>query len=208
MKTKLRFAVVTALGLGIASSAAWAAGLWSTLPILGGSSYCAAIVGAGASQAGTTGQGAGSVGSGGTYCAQTVPAGPSTFAGTEVTAVDIFAPGTVSNTPTTSALVSLLQLGQGPMVDQTTVATATIPNATPFYFLDGAQGSAFTITMPASAVEGQIQRIVCTAATVGVLTVAANSGQTLKNNPNAACVAGVGYAWRYQASNSTWYRFN
>jgi hypothetical protein len=97
------------------------------------------------------------------------------------------------------------------MIDLTTVATTqTIPVNTPFYFLDGAQGSALTVTMPATAVEGQIQRVVCEAATVGTLTVAANTSvvtQVVKGNPAAACVAGVGYAWRYQASNLTWYRF-
>lgn len=182
-----------------------AGGSFSTLPQIGGASYCATtLTGAGA-LSGITGTGQSTVGS---ICAQTVPAGPTTFAGTEYFPVDIYGLGSsVQSGGPQTAVVSLLQLGVGPMIDLTTVGTAqTIPNATPNYFLDGAQGSALTVTMPSAPVEGQIQSVVCEAATVGVLTVAANSGQTLKVNPNAACVAGVGYRWRYQASNTTWYR--
>lgn len=209
MKLKrIGLGLVALASILLASSVpASAGGMWQNWPGIGYSSYCAAIVGSSNVQAGTTSQGAGAVGSNGVYCAQTVPAGPTTFAGTEIVPVDIGPLGAVSGTPTQSAMVSLLQLGQGPMVDVTTVGTSqTIPNATPWYFLDGAQGSALTVTMPASAIEGQIQHVVCEAATVGTLTVAANTNQTLKGNPNAACTAGVGYAWRYQASNTTWYR--
>jgi len=211
-----RFRLVAVAGVAAAialSSVVWAAGMWSVLPVIGGASYCASTVsGAGGFNAAgntnnvnPTGQGQATSGS---LCAQTVPAGPPTFAGTEVAPFDIYAPGTSTAISPTTALVNITQLGQGPMVDQTTVGTTqTIPNQTPFFFLDGAQASALTVTMPSTPVEGQIQRIFCTAATVGVLTVAANSGQSVKNNPNAACTAGVGYGWRYQASNTTWYRF-
>jgi hypothetical protein len=204
-----------AFGLGvllITSAIATAAGIYAMYPFIGGASFCASTVsGAGGfafpdgnvGGGGNTGQGQASSGS---LCAQTVPAGPLVFAGTEYFAVDVGAIPAVA-APTT-ANVALVQVGQGPMVDVTTVLTAqTIPNNTPFYFLDGAQASALTVTMPAAPVEGQIQRVVCEAATVGVLTIAANSGQTLKDSPGVACVAGVGYAYRYQASNTTWYRF-
>jgi hypothetical protein len=194
-----------ALACAFSAIGAYSAGMYQTLPIIGGSSYCASTVTGTGGLSGVTGTGQGTTGS---ICGQTVPAGPATFVGTEVAPVDIYAPGTSSSAGgAQTALVNLTQLGQGPMIDLTTVATTqTIPVNTPFYFLDGAQGSALTVTMPLSAVEGQIQRIICEASTVGTLTVAANTGQTLKGNPNAACVAGVGYAWRYQASNTTWYR--
>lgn len=204
------FAAVSALSPAPAS----AGGLWPTIPGVGASSFCAAYVtGLGL----PTAQGPFGVVPGNTQgssvgiCAQTVPAGPSVFAGTEYVPADIPAQGSTNTSGAAqTAAVSLLQLGQGPMVDLTTVATAnTIPLNTPWYFLDGAQGSALTVTMPATAIEGQIQHIVCEAATVGTMTVAANTSvvtQVLKGNPNAACVAGVGYAWRYQASNLTWYR--
>ena len=199
-----------AVGLGallISGVVAFAAGSFSTLPLIGGASYCASTVSGTGGLTGVTGQGQGTTGS---LCAQTVPAGPATFAGTEYVPMDIGPLGSTASPGSSpqSAVVSMTQLGQGPMLDVTTVLTAqTIPANTPFYFLDGAQASALTVTMPAAPIEGYIQRVYCTAATVGVLTVAANGTQSLKNNPAAACVAGVGYAWRYQASNTTWYRF-
>ncbi len=197
-----------ALSLALASVGVYAGGVYQTLPVIGGAAYCASTVTGATGLTGITGQGQAT---GGSICAQTVPAGPPTFAGTEVVPLDIYAPGTATfNGGPQTALTSLVQLGQGPMVDLTTVGTSqTIPNNTPWYFLDGAQGSALTVTMPPNAVEGQIQRIVCEAATAGTLTVAANTTvvtQVLKGNPNTTCTAGVGYAWRFQASNLTWYR--
>jgi len=184
---------VIAAGAALVATAgvALAVGLWPGIPLLGGAAYCVNSVNG--------------------VCQANAPAGNPLFLGSEAVPVDTYGANQATNSQgvnQATQLVALTQLGQGPMVDQTTVGTTqTIPNNTPFFFLDGAQASALTVTMPASAVEGQIQRIVCTAATVGTLTVAANTGQTLKNNPNAACTAGVGYAWRYQASNTTWYRF-
>src|SRR6185437_3784581 len=198
-----RKGLIAAGVLAALTTAAIAAGSWSTLPQIGGPSYCASNNPNGVGVGGNTGQ-AGSP----SNCVQTVPAGPATFAGTEYAPFDIGPLGGSTAGPTQTAVVSIVQLGQGPMLDVTSPATATIPNNTPYYFLDGAQASAFTITMPAVAVEGQIQKVICEAATVGALTVAANSNQTLKGNPSAACVAGVTYAWRYQVSNTTWYRSN
>ena len=195
-----------AIALSLASVGAYSAGMYQTLPVIGGAAYCASTIGSPTGQTGITGTAGGN--STGSVCGQTVPAGPAVFAGSEVVPMDIYAPGTSSylgGAPT--ALTNITQLGQGPTIDLTTVGTAqTIPNNTPWYFLDGAQGSALTVTMPAVAVEGQFQNVVCEAATVGTLTVAANTGQTLKVNPNTACVAGVAYQWRYVASNTTWYR--
>jgi hypothetical protein len=173
--------------------AGFAAGTFQTLPGIGASSYCAAFV------TGTTGQ----------ICAQTIPAGPTLFLGSELAPMDIYAPGVTSSLGgAQTAFVNINQLGQGPIIDQTTVATAqTIPNSTPWYFLDGAQAAAFTVTMPAVAIEGQIVRIVCESATAGVLTVAGNTGQTVKNNPAAACVVGTTYSFRYVAASATWFRF-
>jgi hypothetical protein len=187
-------AVAAVVALFASAGLVNAAGLWDNFVQIGQSSFCATYATTAAGQA----------------CVQFVPAGPATFSGNEYSAYDLNQQGTTGVTAggAQTASVGIVQLGQGPMIDLTTVGTAqTIPNNTPFYFLDGAQGSALTVTMPAVAIEGQIQRVVCEAATVGVLTVAANTNQTLKGNPNAACTAGVGYAWRYQASNTTWYRF-
>ena len=55
------------------STAAYSAGIWSTLPMGGQSSFCASTVSGTGNLSSTTGQGQGTTGS---ICAQTVPAGP------------------------------------------------------------------------------------------------------------------------------------
>jgi hypothetical protein len=190
----------------LAASPAFAGGLSQTLPQIGGPSFCASTVTGTGGLSSNTGQGQGTTGA---ICAQTVPAGPPTFTGSESTAVDLFSPGSSNGSPVQSANVNIQQLDQGALLDNTTVATATIPAGVVFYSLDGAQAGAFTITMPAVAVDGQFQEVMCTAATVGVLTVAPNTTvvtQLLKNNPAAACVAGTVFKWRFNAANLTWFR--
>lgn len=186
--TRLKAGLLAAALLTVGSGLALANGMFFNLPTLGGAAYCALYAGDGVT------------------CEGYVPAGPTTFSGKELVPADTqLANG---NQPQT-VRIPIEALGNGPLLDVTTVGTTqTIPANTPFYMLDGAQGSALTVTMPAAPTDGYIQHVVCTAATVGTLTVAANTNQTLKNNPNAACVAGVGYAWRYQASSTTWFRFN
>jgi hypothetical protein len=209
MKSRLiARAGLVALGVLSCASLAYALGYFQTWPLLGQGSYCASTIGGPLAQSQPTGTGGGN----GT-CAQTVPAGPAVFTGSEVVPTDVNTPGQgfpVANQAQSSALISVVQLDQGPAIDLTTVATTqTSPNNTPYYFLDGAQASALTVTMPANAIEGQLQHVTCEAATVGVLTVAANTTvvtQVIKNSPGVACTAGVGYEWRYQASNLTWYR--
>ena len=180
--------LLLASALTLVCAPAFANGIFEGLPLVGGGTYCVSTIN------GT--------------CQQYAPAGPSAITGNEVAPANVGPLGTNVPSGADWALFSITQLGNGAAVDLTTVGTSqTIPANTPFYYLDGAQGSALTVTMPAAPIDGQIQRVICEAATVGVLTVAANTGQTLKNNPNAACVAGVSYSWRYTASNTTWYRF-
>jgi hypothetical protein len=210
MKMKIRLAALAAVACLAVPMLAYAGGMWQTWVGIGQPSYCASVV------SGVTlpsGQGPYGVVPGSTQgtgqgpCAQTVPAGPSLFTGNEYVPVDLGPLGSTSSGPTTSAVVTLPQLGQGALLDVTSVTSSTIPGGTPFYLLDGTQSSAFTITMPANPVEGYIQRIACESSTAGTLTVTGNVGQNVKNNPNTTCAAGTNYAWRYQASGSTWYRF-
>ncbi len=164
--------------------------MWMPFPILGGSSFCASTVN--------------------NSCTLTIPAGPTDWTGKETIPTD------TNNTPPPSQQYAggvqtvkapAVAFGAGALVVVASPVTATIPGGTPYYVLSGAQGSAFTITMPATPVGGHVQRILCDASTVGALTVAANTGQTLKNNPNTGCVAGVGYSWVYNQTATTWYRF-
>ena len=55
------------------STAAYSAGIWSTLPMGGQSSFCGSTVSGTTALGGATGQGQGTTGS---VCAQTIPAGP------------------------------------------------------------------------------------------------------------------------------------
>lgn len=190
MKSRLKAIIssVALLSLGaviFGPNLALKAQMWMDFPILGGPSFCASTVNA--------------------VCVSTIPAGPADWTGKESLPVDTNA-GTNANTAPQTVKAFGVAFGAGALVVVTSPVTAAIPGGTPNYILSGAQGSAFTITMPATPVGGHVQRILCDAATVGVMTVAANTGQTLKNNPAAACVAGVGYSWVYNQTATTWYR--
>jgi hypothetical protein len=185
------------------SVTAYAAGLWSTLPIIGGASYCASTVTGvtlPASQ-GPYGVVPGSTqGTGVSSCAQTVPGGPATFAGTEMVPLDLLTPGTSSAGPATTALVNINQLGQGTVFDSTSAsASITIPANSQFFVLDTGTAATVAVTMPAAAIEGQIQHLLCGVAVGTALSVAANTGQTIKGNTTATCAAGAAFAWRFSA---------
>src|SRR5258708_1375406 len=83
----MRRMVLAAAAIAAVSTGVWAAGNWSTLPIVGSPSFCASILGTGPTQAGQTGTGAGAVG-GSTICGQTVPAGPTFLTGSELIPAD------------------------------------------------------------------------------------------------------------------------
>jgi hypothetical protein len=199
-----RTALAAVLLASVAVPFAWGAGLWSTLPVIGGSAYCASSIGTGPVQGGITGQGAGVAGAGvttgTTICGQTVPAGPTAFAGTEFVPMDIYTPGTATQSggPTT-ALVNINQLGQGPILDSTqTTAAVTIPAGTQFMYLDTGTPTTLTVTMPAGAIEGQEVHLFCFAAVSVSLTISGNTGQTVKGAPTT-CAANSGFLFRFSA---------
>lgn len=207
LKRLLRVGAMAAALVGasfvLSPAPALAGGYWQNWPGIGYSSYCSAIVGSSNVQGGTTGQGTGgaaAVGTNGVYCAQTTPAGPTTFAGTEYLPLDIGPLGVVSGNPVQSAVANISQLGQGNVVVSTaSTATLTIPAGTGFFVLDTGTAGTVAITMPASAIEGQIAHIDCKAAVGTALSVAANTGQTIVGNTPSTCTAGQGFAWRYMA---------
>jgi len=80
---RVMLAAVLVAAIGIPS--AIAAGLFSTLPIVGSASFCASTVTGTGGLGGITGQGQGSTGS---ICGQTVPAGPSFLTGQEMIPAD------------------------------------------------------------------------------------------------------------------------
>lgn len=77
----LALGLVAVLGVPLS----FAAGMWSTLPVVGGSSFCASTVTGTGGLGGITGQGQGSTGS---ICGVTVPAGPPAITGVEIFPAD------------------------------------------------------------------------------------------------------------------------
>lgn len=61
-----------------------------------------------------------------------------------------------------------------------------------------------TFTMPANPTNGQVIEV-ATTNTITVLTVSANSGQSI-NNAVTTLTAGAGFSYKYRLSNTTWYR--
>lgn len=85
MRNVRRMALATGFTVALGSVAAIAAGKFSTLPVVGGNSFCASTVTGTGGLGGITGQGQGSTGS---ICGQTVPAGPPAITGTELIPAD------------------------------------------------------------------------------------------------------------------------
>jgi hypothetical protein len=187
----------------VAIPTAYAAGLFSTLPIVGGASFCASTVTGTGSLGGITNQGQGTTGS---ICAQTVPAGPPSLTGAEKFPADTQASGGAN--PQT-VVVTTCQLGAGSYLNVSPVTTApfslTIPNQVCFYNV--AANSTTTnqiITMPSAPLDGQIIRLL-TSNTITNLGIAPAAGQTVQNPPTTATAPEIG-EWIYNAAAATWYR--
>lgn len=197
-----RYLAVAGIAVAI-STAAYAAGNYSTYPIIGQPAFCDSVVsGAGGFNVpqgnvgggGATGQGQATSGS---LCAQTIPAGPPAFTGNEVVPMDTL-PGGGTNPQTVTAGIN--QLGQGAIFDSVAAtAGVTIPNNSQFFVLDTGTATTVAVTMPLAAVEGQIQHVLCGVAVSAALSVVANTNQTIKGNTTATCLAGAAFAWRFSA---------
>lgn len=224
----LRAVAVGFVATAITSGALWAAGNYSTYPIVGGASFCASTVGVNG-QAGNTGQGGGAAGTNGAYCAQTVPAGPPALTGAEVIPMDTGLANGAS--PQTVVIPStLLANGYG----STTVATTTgttaavqVADGISNYIYAGAGTATYTsFKLPANPINNQS---FCLAnAGSGILTLsavaaAANNfgntptvtGVTPTSIPVATAVGTAGTVtlskncWLYVAgasNNGVWYR--
>lgn len=189
-RTRLVIAVAAAIG-AIGIVAAQAAGLWPTLPIVGGASYCA-------SQS-TTG------------CTATVPAGPSALTGSELVPAD--------RRTTSGAQTVLIPMAALDSLPQTISAgsttannTITVGSTTGKLIITGSGAlSPTTITLPTSPIDGQRFSLSATQ-TIATLTLTDNNGGatfSISNNPTALTVsttAAYGYQFIYDAANTTWYR--
>lgn len=205
-----------------------AAGIFQTYPIIGGAAYCASSVVVGPAQGGPTGQGGGVAGAGVTtgnvICGQTVPAGPTGLAGTEVFPVDLYTPGTaqIAGGPATADLpITLLANAYGNITVLTTTGTTAsvaASNTTSHLVYAGAGTATWTtFALPPNPINNQ--SFCLSDAGSGVLTLSAvtsgsNSivGTTPTSIPVATAVGTAGTVtlsencWVFQLSNTTWYR--
>lgn len=201
-----RLAAVSLLAAAVASSVAYAAGLFPGFPIVGGASYCSSY----------SGTGSGSITQGNfvnsSTCNVTVPAGPAALTGNELIPADTQLPS--GQTPQT-VLIDVTMLGAGPTQYSTplTGTTTTVNTGTRQVIINPAGTiAAHTLTLPAATglIEGQRLGF-CTTQVVTALTVNAGSGTTVSNAPTAMLVpVATGAAscveWVYVASATTWFR--
>lgn len=89
-------------------TAAAAAGMYATLPIVGSASFCASVLGTGNVQQGITGQGIGSTIGGQIICQSQIPAGPPFLTGNELVAADT---GLTGGAPPQTVAIPLPMLG-------------------------------------------------------------------------------------------------
>ncbi len=190
---------LTRFGLGLvalvaATAIAHAEGMFSKLPIVSGSQFCALYAGDG------------------TTCAGYVPAGPTTVTGNELIPADTklsngASPQTVNLKPAS--------MGFGPTQYSTPVTTnsITILSATRQGVVEPAGTiAALTLVTPAASAMVDGQRIgFCTTQIISTLTVTAGTGVTVKNAPTAMLVpVATGAAscveWMYVASQTALYR--
>jgi len=195
----------------VVSVPALAAGLYSTFPIVGGAAFCASTVSGTAGTGGATGQGQSTTGS---FCAQTVPAGPSVVTGNELIPAD--EPSTIGGQPQTVVL-TLASLNALPIawVNALTASANTVV-VSPLVggvILSAASAIATTtVTMPASPIDGQQFSFGANQSIASLtITTAAGSGQGLANNAATTAMTGsataaYGYTWIWHAANSQWWR--
>jgi len=188
------------------TTVAYAAGLWTTLPIIGGASFCASTVSGTSlpSTQGPYGLVPGSTqGTGSSICAQTVPAGPPSLTGAEKFPVDT---GLAGGASPSSAVVTTCQIAGGSYaILSPNASTATIANQVCYYIIGGTTTySTLTLTLPSTPIDGQQVRISSTQ-TVSTLTISGAAGQTVSNAPTSATAGGVA-GFIYDAALATWFR--
>jgi hypothetical protein len=216
MLTRYRGAAVGAVALILSSTILWAAGNWSTLPIIEGNSYCASTVSGTGNLSGATGQGQGTLGS---ICAQTVPAGPTAVTGNEVIPADLYRPDVsppaagLGGQPQT-ALVTMANLNALPLtvstVPTSTLTTLTAVNQTGGYIAHStATVSAVTVNLPPSPVDGQQFAFSADQIITTLLITSPTAGVTVTKQPTTitpSTTASYGYRWMYNAAATNWYR--
>ena len=228
MLKRFRSAAIAVSALVLTTGVLYAAGNYSTYPIVGGASFCVSTVGVNG-QAGNTGQGGGAAGSNGAYCAQTVPAGPPALTGSEVIPMDT---GLANGAPPQTVVIpsTLLANGYGSTTVFSTTGTTALVQASDGvsnFIYTGAGTATFTsFKLPPNPISNQT--FCLTDAGSGVLTLSAVAagvnnfgntptitGTTPTSIPVATAVGTAGTVtlskncWLYVAGASNtgvWYR--
>ena len=185
--------------LALIATPVLAAGLWPNFPIVGGAAYCSSTNTAGV-------PGTASV------CTSTSPAGPSVTTGLETIPADTNAAGGAAPQTVKLTLASLNALpytysSLGPTTATNTLTASAVSGG--IIIIGSASLSPTTVVLPASPIDGQQFRLNSTA-TIASLTVSAGSA-TVSNAPTALTVSTTGtygYAFRYRATGTTWYRLD
>jgi len=192
MKRKL----VLALGLtALTATAAYAAGLWPNLPVVGGASYCSGY----------------STGTNGQVCGPTVPAGPSAVTGSETIPADTNKANGANPQTVRMTMAALNALPISYVAGSITAANSLSPTVLQGGVIITAASalSPTTVQLPPAAMDGQQFRI---SATQNIATLTVNaSDATVSNAPTALTVSttgSYGYQFRYRASTDTWYRID
>jgi hypothetical protein len=209
-----------ALGLaGILSAvlvtAAYAAGMFSTLPLVASAAFCASTVSGIGLPAGQGPYGVvpGSTqGTSPSICGQTVPAGPSGLTGMEIFPADTELAG---GAPPQTVAVPIVLLDSGAyyyLSGQTTSLSGTtnaIPNDVNDVIIDPTTTvSSMTLTMPTSPLNGQ-QVHITSSQTITALHVVGASGQTVSQAPTVLTTSTTGtygYDFMWVAGTEAWYR--
>lgn len=214
MLKRYRSAAIGCVALILASGIATAAGLWSTLPIVGNNGFCASTVSGTGNLGGLTGQGQGTLGS---VCAQTVPAGPSIVTGSELVPADLGVNAGAG--PTQTVMLSLASLNALPISYNTVTSSPQTVTGTNFSggaFMHlgsgiGAAMTSVTINLPATPIDGQ-QFVVSGDANITTLTITAlnlPANVAIKQNPTTmttVTTAPFGYRLIYNLANNVWSR--
>lgn len=196
MKMKFLKACALAAAVAVPLTAAYAAGLWPTLPLVGGAAVCSST----------------STGVSSQVCTTTTPAGPSIVTGSETIPADTNLSG--GRAPQ-SVRMPMAALNALPVTYSSTLSPASATNTLTattttggFIVLGSGALSPTTINLPPSPIDGQEFKL-SSNVTIAALTVAAPGGASISNNPTALTVsttAPYGYLFRYRATGTTWYR--
>ena len=213
---RIRIAALASAAIAVASVAAYAAGNWSTVPIVGMASFCASTVTGAVLPAaqGPYGLVPGSTqGTSIGICQSTVPAGPPTLTGNELVPADTGLPG--SQPPQTVTIPSVLLGAAAPYYLSLTATISpnsfTVPGGVGTLDILGAAAlSPTTVQMTAAPFDGQILRLTSDAL-IATLTISPNTGQTIQTDALVTSISPIvtgpyGYGFIYRASNTTWYR--